>query len=123
MNKKTIERIAVFALAAFLVGYFVYQVAYGTNESSYKYGFGQGKDEFTNCQDFDADCTAAPDDCQSPVISYDKNITTGYYSIEVKNYDIMTNKTACMDGYSQAPMSQVLWMLAIQEHYQILGFH
>ena len=29
MNKKTIERIAVFALAAFLVGYFVYQVAYG----------------------------------------------------------------------------------------------
>jgi hypothetical protein len=29
MNKKTIERIAVFALAAFLVGYFAYQVAYG----------------------------------------------------------------------------------------------
>jgi hypothetical protein len=29
MNKKTIERIAVFALAAFLVGYFCYQVAYG----------------------------------------------------------------------------------------------
>ena len=29
MNKKRIERIAVFALAAFLVGYFVYQVAYG----------------------------------------------------------------------------------------------
>jgi hypothetical protein len=28
MNK--IERIALFALAAFLVGYFVYQVAYGT---------------------------------------------------------------------------------------------
>jgi hypothetical protein len=29
MNKKTIERIAVFALAALLVGYFIYQVAYG----------------------------------------------------------------------------------------------
>jgi hypothetical protein len=29
MNKQTIERIAVFALAAFLIGYFVYQVAYG----------------------------------------------------------------------------------------------
>ena len=29
MNKKTIERITVFALAAFLIGYFVYQVAYG----------------------------------------------------------------------------------------------
>jgi hypothetical protein len=29
MNKKTIERMATIALAAFLVGYFVYQVAYG----------------------------------------------------------------------------------------------
>ena len=29
MNKKMIERIAVFALAAFSIGYFVYQVAYG----------------------------------------------------------------------------------------------
>jgi hypothetical protein len=29
MNKKTIERIAVFVLAAFLVVYFCYQIAYG----------------------------------------------------------------------------------------------
>jgi len=29
MNKKTIERIATLALAAFLIGYFVHQVAYG----------------------------------------------------------------------------------------------
>jgi hypothetical protein len=29
MNKKHAERIAVFALAAFLIGYFIYQVAYG----------------------------------------------------------------------------------------------
>ncbi|MFY9794075.1 MAG: hypothetical protein WAK17_16420 [Candidatus Nitrosopolaris sp.] len=29
MNKKRIERIATIGLAAFLVGYFVYQVAYG----------------------------------------------------------------------------------------------
>ena len=30
MNKKQTERIAIIALAAFLVGYFAYQVAYGT---------------------------------------------------------------------------------------------
>jgi hypothetical protein len=29
LDKKNIERIAVFALAAFLVGYFCYQVVYG----------------------------------------------------------------------------------------------
>jgi hypothetical protein len=38
MNKKT-ERIAIIGLAAFLVGYFAYQVAYGTNESDYRYGY------------------------------------------------------------------------------------
>ena len=32
MNKKT-ERIAIIGLAAFLVGYFAYQAAYGTNET------------------------------------------------------------------------------------------
>jgi len=41
-EQKRIERIAVFALAAFLVGYFIYQVAYGTNESSYKFGYQMG---------------------------------------------------------------------------------
>jgi hypothetical protein len=37
MNKKTIERITVFALATFLVGMFIYQVAYGmeSNETSF----------------------------------------------------------------------------------------
>ena len=100
-NKRTIERKATIALTAFLVGMFCYQVVYGTNESSYKYGYKQGKDEFTNCKDSDADCTAAPDDCQSPVVWNTKNETTGYYSVEHRSYDIMTNQTACMDGYSQ----------------------
>jgi hypothetical protein len=45
-NKRTIERIATMALAAFLVGYFCYQVAYGTNESSYKYGFKAGREGY-----------------------------------------------------------------------------
>src|SRR5215813_4054537 len=50
MNKKTIERIAVFALAAFLVGYFAYQVAYGTNESDYKFGFKVGLRDYYECR-------------------------------------------------------------------------
>jgi hypothetical protein len=58
------------------------------------------KSEFLNCKDFDADCNAAPDDCQSPVTTYIKNATSAYYH-EVFRNDIMTNQTACMDGYSQ----------------------
>jgi hypothetical protein len=56
------------------------QVAYATNESSYKWGYQQGKSEFANCDDFDADCTAAPDDCQSPANVSVKNETSGYYN-------------------------------------------
>lgn len=49
MNKKQ-ERIALIALAVFLVGYFCYQVAYATNElapipgqsAAYNAGFSQG---------------------------------------------------------------------------------
>ena len=73
-----------------------------TNESSYKYGYQQGKSEFANCDDFDADCTAAPDDCQSPVTTYTKNVTSGYYDIRHTSYNTMTNQSACMDGYSHA---------------------
>jgi hypothetical protein len=43
MNKKT-ERIVTIALAAFLVGMFIYQVAYGiTTEQPYNIGFSAGK--------------------------------------------------------------------------------
>ena len=38
MNKKTLERIAVFVLAAFLIGYFIYQVAYASSYTNYLNG-------------------------------------------------------------------------------------
>jgi hypothetical protein len=76
-------------------------LAYATNESSYKYGFQQAKSEFLNCQYFDADCTAAPDDCHSSITTYAKNETSGYYDIKTEHYDIMTNKTACINGYNE----------------------
>jgi hypothetical protein len=48
MNEKT-ERIAIMALAAFLVGMFIYQVAYGiTTEQVYKIGFSAGKADGLN---------------------------------------------------------------------------
>lgn len=40
MNKRTID--ATIGLVASFVEYFVYQGAYGTNESSYKYGYQWG---------------------------------------------------------------------------------
>jgi hypothetical protein len=67
MNKKRIERIAVFALAAFFVGYFVYQVAYGYNvgnEGSYQFGYSAGRRGY-QCSNFNADCDNGLDACQA----------------------------------------------------------
>ena len=55
------------------------QATHATNESSYQYGYKQGKNEYLNCLDSDADCFTATNDCQS-----------------------VTNQTACIDGYIQA---------------------
>jgi hypothetical protein len=77
-------------------------LAYATNESSYKYGYGQGKSEWTDCTNFDADCSDGLSDCQSPVTTYAKNSTSGYYDIRTDHYDIVTNTTACIDGYVHA---------------------
>jgi hypothetical protein len=73
-----------------------------TNESSYKYGYEQGKSEWGNCTDFDADCSDGLSDCRSPVTYYVKNETSGYQDIPIIHYDIMTNTTACIDGYVHA---------------------
>jgi hypothetical protein len=48
MDKK-IERIAIIALAVFLVGMFIYQVAYGiTTEQAHNIGFSAGKADILN---------------------------------------------------------------------------
>ena len=67
-----------------------------TNKSSYQYGYKTGKSEFNNCQT-DADCFGAQNDCQSPITTSVKK--SGYW-ISAQRYDIVTNKTACMDDYS-----------------------
>lgn len=93
------------ALALLAVGA---QQAHATNESSYKYGYKQGKYEWTDCTTPEADCSIALDDCHSPVdiaVKYAKpqimgeTVNNYYY---VKRYDIVTNQTACIHGYINA---------------------
>jgi hypothetical protein len=93
MNKKTIERIAVFALAAFFVGYFAYQVAYGTNESSYKIGYNTAVDNYTNLITVNPDNTARCD-TQDGCPQHDD---AQKYCLSIGSG--VTNATACIDGY------------------------
>ncbi len=73
MNKK-IERIATIALAAFLVGMFIFQVAHATNESDYKYGFKDGEGAYKECSMYHS-CTI------------DENL----YGVECMHYSKVTN--------------------------------
>jgi hypothetical protein len=93
----TILVLATMALTPTIVSF-----AKGTNESSYKYGFEQGTAEWGNCMGFGSDCHDALTDCQSPVTYYVKNETSRHQDIPIIHYDIMTNKTACIDGYIHA---------------------
>ena len=93
MNNKTIQRIATIGLAAFLVGYFCYQVAYGmTTEGSYQQGYKWGRDGY-QCSNFNADCDNGLNSC---------NVGTAIYQNVPNNYarivDSISNRTACLDG-------------------------
>ncbi|MFZ0514846.1 MAG: hypothetical protein WAM14_24805 [Candidatus Nitrosopolaris sp.] len=81
-NKRTVERIATIGLAAFLVGMFCYQVAYGTNESSYRLGLKYGYDKYQKCDTTCMNLDALGSECYtSPYVD---------------------NMTACNDGYAHA---------------------
>ena len=81
MTKK--EKVLTLVLAGILLAYGWYQVAYGTNESSYQFGF--------NSADFKAGsaCDDTDGDCQSSVY-IDACPTTSAN---------VTNQTACVDGF------------------------
>ena len=91
MNKKT-ERIAIIELAAFLVGYFAYQVAYGTNESDYKYGYKAGKGEYQQCSNTHT-CTVSEN-----LLGVECEHHTGPNFGSVLTYNV-DNETACNHGY------------------------
>jgi hypothetical protein len=67
---------------ATLVAIFMYQVAYATNESSYKHGFNIAYNGYR--------CTVT-DDCSPPANSALDSTCT--------NTQHVTNTTACIDGY------------------------
>ena len=106
LNEKQ-QKIVVAALLIFILGVFTYHVAYGiviptalqrtATDASYKWGFNQGKSEWSSCSDADGDCQTGLTDCQSPSYSV-YNYTTGYYNA-VPNSAPLSNKTACIDGY------------------------
>jgi hypothetical protein len=72
MNKKT-ERIATIALAAFLVGMFIYQVAYGiTTKQAYNIGLSAGKADRLNVVYDGADT------CDLNTLAMIQHCNTGY---------------------------------------------
>jgi hypothetical protein len=72
MNKKT-ERIAIIALAAFLVGMFIYRVAYSiTTEQAYNIGFSAGKADGLNAV-YDG-----KDTCDLSTLAPTQHCNTGY---------------------------------------------
>jgi hypothetical protein len=92
MNKKQ-EKIATIALAAFLIAYFCYQVAYGTNEGSYQWGYKSGREGY-ECGNYDADCDNGLGDIGAK-LSYGIVTPPGVPHLEGS----VTNRTACLDGY------------------------
>ena len=94
MNKRT-ERIITIGLAVGLVAYFCYQVAYGTNEGSYQWGYKSGSEGY-ECSNYDADCDNGLGTCDiGAKLSYGIVTPPGVPHLE----GIVTNKTACLDGF------------------------
>jgi hypothetical protein len=70
------------------------QLAYATNESSYKFGYESGKVMWHTCVNPDADCETAVPACTDHQVSY----INGVANIEPPP----DNQTACQDGFIHA---------------------
>jgi len=94
LSKRT-ERIITAGMVAALVAYFCYQVAYGTNESSYQWGYKSGREGY-ECSNYDADCDNGLGTCDiGAKLSYGIVTPPGVPHLEGS----VTNKTACLDGF------------------------
>jgi hypothetical protein len=91
VSKRT-NRLCMGLAVAALVAIFFYQVAYATNESSYKYGWSYADFRHRSaCDDTDGDCDpSAVSNCSTPYA----------------NSTIVTNQTACIDGFVNSWRSQ-----------------
>jgi hypothetical protein len=93
--RKLYERLITTGAIAALVAIFFYQVTYGTNESSYQWGYKSGKEGY-ECSNYDADCNNGLGACDiGAKLSYGIVTPPGVPHLEGS----VTNKTACLDGY------------------------
>ncbi|MGC2572829.1 MAG: hypothetical protein WA364_15065 [Candidatus Nitrosopolaris sp.] len=81
-------------------------IAHATNESSYKFGYQQGKLNWSGCTDpgdkygNTKSCVPAGDVCSQPIIGAQYDSAVGYdMQVVVGHID---NATACMHGYIHA---------------------
>jgi hypothetical protein len=85
--KKLHERLITAAGIAILVGIFCYQVAYGTNESAYRFGYHYGKDQWQCWKESEINgqsCFMGNTTCTSTITNAAK---------------VVTNQTACIHGF------------------------
>ena len=93
--RKLYERLITVGGIAVLVAIFCYQVAYGTNESSYQWGYKSGREGY-ECRNYDADCNNGLGTCDiGAKLSYGIVTPPGVPHLEGS----VTNRTACLDGY------------------------
>jgi len=94
VSKRT-NRICLGLAIAGLVGIFMYQVCYATNESSYQWGYKSGREGY-ECSNYDADCDNGLGACDiGAKLSYGIVTPPGVPHLEGS----VTNKTACLDEY------------------------
>jgi hypothetical protein len=93
MNDKKTRRIAI-GLAGFLISYFCYQVVYGTNDSSYKYGYDAGLQTY-ECLTENTHYLAG--NCDNFPSNSDVNIDCVSLANTSGGQD--TNSTTCHDGF------------------------
>jgi hypothetical protein len=80
---------------------FCYQVAYGTNELSYLYGFNVGFNDYKCTTNSDCDEPQATDDVNDCQFGISHNHNDAYLGNDrvLKGVHVVNNLTACVDGY------------------------
>src|SRR5215469_8014768 len=86
MTKK--ERVLTIVLLGIIVGYGAFQIAYGTNESDYKYGHELGKADYQQCSNTNT-CTVSEN-----LLTYQ----CAHHNAFVLRYN-PDNETACNHGH------------------------
>jgi hypothetical protein len=94
MNEKY-QKMILAAILVLTAVIFCYQLAYGTNEGLYQWGYKSGREGY-ECSNYDANCNNGLGSCDiGAKLSYGIVTPPGVPHLEGS----VTNKTACLDGY------------------------